>query len=506
MRHLVLPATLSGLLGQLGLLGSLAVSLHAQVPIQVDAVRGNDTTGTGSSTSPYKTLTRAIAASNSLPVLRIFRLSPGLYDTALGEVFPIQLPALCTVEPDPNTTTKGALQVRFTDSLSINALFQVAAASVQKVTLRELRLSGGIFRGLQFTGTGATTTVDLQILDCDLSLSRPLVVQFLDGASGQVLVRNTILNGPDNPVILRTTGSAKMTARLESCRVQKGLATGIQLDAGGTSSLHLDCVNVIVQDQSKSGLLAWSQGGTITTKLDHCLFYNIANLTIGGSPGAILDSVTGTGRSPTHTIRNTIFDKCKNDAPGYASSTYAFQTCLVGQQSLKGVGGNILAAPSMANESKADFHLRQGSPGIGQGTVTTPATTVDIDGHPRAAKVTIGPHEFHQGLSWVSQVVSTNGARTLRFGAQGPSNSNVMMYVATGTANLGFVPGIHLSGLILPAFGSTTDATGMMQHLFTITTQMAPAAPVGTQVWLQPLFLLPPHLGPNAVHLVIRER
>lgn len=55
----------------------------------VDAIHGNDQTGAGTAASPWRTITRAHLVE-MLPGDRVL-VAPGVYDTALGEVFPITL-------------------------------------------------------------------------------------------------------------------------------------------------------------------------------------------------------------------------------------------------------------------------------------------------------------------------------------------------------------------------------------------------------------------------------
>ena len=58
--------------------------------IHVDASAGNDQTGTGSISSPVKSITRGLElAQDGMTVM----VAPGVYDAANGEVFPLQLPA-----------------------------------------------------------------------------------------------------------------------------------------------------------------------------------------------------------------------------------------------------------------------------------------------------------------------------------------------------------------------------------------------------------------------------
>ncbi|TAJ14107.1 MAG: DUF1565 domain-containing protein, partial [Planctomycetota bacterium] len=67
-------------------------SISAALPaadVYVDAGLGSDTTGDGSQTTPWRTVTHALA-SVSGPGM-VVHVAPGLYDAALGEQFPLQI-------------------------------------------------------------------------------------------------------------------------------------------------------------------------------------------------------------------------------------------------------------------------------------------------------------------------------------------------------------------------------------------------------------------------------
>lgn len=73
--------------------GSAAVSAQPAAPAapayMVDAANGNDTTGNGT-TIPYKTITKALSLAVAGDNVTV---APGTYDAALGETFPISVPA-----------------------------------------------------------------------------------------------------------------------------------------------------------------------------------------------------------------------------------------------------------------------------------------------------------------------------------------------------------------------------------------------------------------------------
>jgi hypothetical protein len=74
----------------------------------VSASLGNDAGG-GNCASPYKTITRAVANAQSGDVIWV---APGTYDAALGEVFPIMLPAGVTLLGDEANKGRGSTVTR----------------------------------------------------------------------------------------------------------------------------------------------------------------------------------------------------------------------------------------------------------------------------------------------------------------------------------------------------------------------------------------------------------
>lgn len=69
--------------------------------IYVDPVKGSDSSGNGSQSKPYKTLTKAIAvfvAAKAVTSQFVINLDPGSYTAANGEIFPIVIPKTVTIK------------------------------------------------------------------------------------------------------------------------------------------------------------------------------------------------------------------------------------------------------------------------------------------------------------------------------------------------------------------------------------------------------------------------
>ncbi len=103
--------------------------------LYVDAIAGNDSTGSGSQLAPYRTLTRAVQALGGAGP-HTLEVAPGLYNEALGETFPIAPPRRTHI--NGSGTWQTALRssgsgtiVRFQEGSSINdCLLERAAFGV----------------------------------------------------------------------------------------------------------------------------------------------------------------------------------------------------------------------------------------------------------------------------------------------------------------------------------------------------------------------------------------
>jgi parallel beta-helix repeat protein len=76
--------------------------------IYVDATNGSDTTGDGSQSAPYRTITYATGKASAGTIIQLF---PGTYSEASGETFPIQLKAGQILRGDESTLGEGYLIV-----------------------------------------------------------------------------------------------------------------------------------------------------------------------------------------------------------------------------------------------------------------------------------------------------------------------------------------------------------------------------------------------------------
>ena len=72
----------------------------------VDAVKGSDITGTGVEKNPWQTITYALSQSDGTdgdPF--VIHVSPGIYDSSIGEIFPLKMKSFTNISGKDRKTT-----------------------------------------------------------------------------------------------------------------------------------------------------------------------------------------------------------------------------------------------------------------------------------------------------------------------------------------------------------------------------------------------------------------
>ncbi len=114
----------------------------------VDAVAGNDSTGDGTSSRPYRTITRGLQFATWGDTIQV---APGTYDAALGEAFPIYVRAGVTVSGDVAAKGAGTAPVQVSGAGAWMSLYVAPTVSSAFVTSTDARVEG-----LHVTAPGAT--------------------------------------------------------------------------------------------------------------------------------------------------------------------------------------------------------------------------------------------------------------------------------------------------------------------------------------------------------------
>lgn len=112
--------------------------------IYVDARNGSDATGNGSPTEPFKTLTKAIevlGSSKSSPSGVTIKLSPGHYNAAAGELFPIVVPTAVTISG--SGYGGGARSGAFLDGSGEDTTFEHVVGAPPRTAYATLEIAAG---------------------------------------------------------------------------------------------------------------------------------------------------------------------------------------------------------------------------------------------------------------------------------------------------------------------------------------------------------------------------
>jgi parallel beta-helix repeat protein len=202
----------------------------AVTAVYVDAIDG-ETSGSGTSSSPYKSIARAIVAATTNACITTIRVNPGTYDVANGETFPIVVPpgvALVGDEAAKGIRTSGAV---FIDGSGYTTGQLWVAVTPQ---------SGSTVAGFEITAPFPT----------DAASASPAGVQLPAGISN-VTIRNCTLTGNEEAGIfinggtnIEVTGNVATnnglglyvgdngTAKFEANSVTSNIY-GVELDTGG---------------------------------------------------------------------------------------------------------------------------------------------------------------------------------------------------------------------------------------------------------------------------------
>jgi hypothetical protein len=480
----------------------LASAPSAQpVPVlYVDPVAGVDVVGGGAPNAPLKTMTFATAQAVGPTV---FRLRAGRYETASGETFPINLPAVCIVEADPATVPAGSGLVTFATTLGTTSTLLVSTPLSVTIGLRELNFTGGMFRAVQLN-TQQGTTAQLLLSRCTIAQSRCVVVNAVAQSTVNVQLLGCRCSGPDTPIILAAAAGSAIDATLEQSLVLGGLAAGILLDASGGGSVRLALRASRVGDAQLRALHALTDlGGSVTTDIEHCLIHDVGTRSTGAAVGAIVDRIGAGGGTPRHRVVNSILHGNRADAPLGATAAYTWGANFVSQTSLAGVGGNVVATATFVNETGNDFHLAPTSSARDAGRASDRTVFGDLDGDPYLdAMPDLGPDEVHFCYVEAAAIARLGAPFVLRplIAPQAPFG----LLLAGATFPGSFGPGLlHLSGTVVDAglYGTcNTQGVGQLELL-------VPANPWlhGRAVFWQAVTLAPPLLGANALRTLLLQ-
>ncbi|MEZ5989078.1 MAG: DUF1565 domain-containing protein [Planctomycetota bacterium] len=490
---------------------SLGVSAAASAQTYVDPVNGIDKVGGGSSTAPFKTLTFAVT---QVPAAgpATFYLRPGAYSPSSGEVWPISLPDACTVESDPALAVQGARLAQFQTTPINQTLFEIRPRGAGNVTLRNLRITGNMVQGVHVAPRATATVCVLLVEDCLIAQQNCVEVDHNVTLQAPMLltVRRCRLTGVVSCINVHAgaTSRASVNLHVERSTLVDGIVGNVVLDAAAQSTIRATIRASYLRSPVRFGVLAASaSGGVVSTRIEHCLLYDIGNRVIGGgiTNGAIFDQLATGGVAPTHRIVNSVFLKNKTDAALGTGANYSWGNNLVQQANLGTLGGNKVGVQTYADRGGNDFHLAPTSLGIDGGLAADTTLGDDYDAEPRlsvhAGKAPdLGPDELFLGATFSNDAARPGDTYTLRT-SWGPSVP-FALFLGTARVPQSFGPGgIHLAGSIFGlGLAGVCGATGIGEVNLPV-----PNDPklVGLEFYWQAVGTTPPFLGANAKRTLV---
>ncbi|MDD5593955.1 MAG: DUF1565 domain-containing protein [Candidatus Margulisbacteria bacterium] len=321
----------------------------------VDAVNGNDATGTGSQAAPWKTLTKATSSTAAGDTVNV---KPGNYNAALGEAFPITITNSFYVA---TTTYQATIEE---SGGATNAVVLVGNASLEGFTVKSTDGFDDAVVAGQF-GTGSVLTIKNNIIDGTNFAYGIECIQLNDTVN---IVSNIISSGNRGIFVNASLTSGSISKNTIRDCTNYGIFVN-------QSNLTIDR-NTIVR--SGVGIYA-NTGGGETVNAKNNIIYNAGVRTSGISQA-------GAGGTLTSTY-NCIF----GNATVY-DGTVADKT------------GDITTDPTFTNATGNNFNLLPASPCIDKGD---PASTVDADG----SRADMGAYPYDHRPT--VQIVKPNGGETL---------------------------------------------------------------------------------------------
>jgi hypothetical protein len=229
----------------------------------VDIKNGNDTTGTGTCSNPWKHIKKAtdVAASGES-----IQINPGTYDAAAGETFPVAVPDGVDVTSDLNSLLNGLKNHKF-DAVKI--IGNVNLGSNARLT--------GLW--LQGTTTAANLSkVRYSILINTPSTSPPSIPVCLDVTGSGVDVQSVLAIACGYGMKVESGGSAKVRTsyfvkNVYGVNIATAALTNGSADLGTTGSLGLNTfcsgINADIWNQAVGTILTPVTTQAVGNRWDH---------------------------------------------------------------------------------------------------------------------------------------------------------------------------------------------------------------------------------------------
>lgn len=423
--------------------------------LYVDPVAGHDVLGDGSTSSPWKTLTYAVASLP--PGANVVHLLPGQLSPATGETFPIGVPAADDLEIRGSGVATSFLFANGTPTaLILHPSGAPTPTGSETITLRDLTLDQV---GVRCQEATFGYSVELEAVRFRNTPNTALSSSAFSG-SVSVTARKCTFEGNTLAVSAYGAGGSSATISLFDCVLRDGgvgaSASGLATLGGGGGSGTVILTRCLVTNNTTGtqadGNFEFGQAGEGTITLIDTLVaqnqvgffgYDIATLSLSRS--TLAGNVTGvSANGPTPSTVWVIPSGSCIWGNGFDVDPINVLFASYSNLPVGSSGTNLLHVdPQYVSPSSGDFHLLAASPLIDAGNpAEAPAVPHDLDLNPRivdgdfdgTARVDIGYSE------WNSTHLSAAGrpllGATLTFGTTAPVGSLYALFLAFGPGAL----------------------------------------------------------------------
>ncbi|MCI0588100.1 MAG: DUF1565 domain-containing protein [Planctomycetes bacterium] len=348
---------------------SLLAPCAPAVDYFVNAATGNNASGDGSLASPWRTITFAVSQVQG-PGDAI-HVAAGVYDSALGETYPIDM--------KPGVSVIGAgFGVTILDAVGVGVA-GIRFNAVPFATPTRLE-------GIRISGTGGpavrVSTPDgsgITIARCSLSGNGTgLRVEAGTGAVGPTFRQNLLAYNVTNVFLVGGTPGTTTIANFDRNWITFSTTQGVAAFAASGGSVAATFSGDRIESCFDTGLFATaSSGSVVLTTTSLTVFHHVnkgieASAVGGGSCFVSIDHATvadntGAGISLVGSAGAIVSNSIVRGNTGgdfAAVPVSSVVNCVVGPGAYVGQNGNVNVDPMFVDTSVDNFQLQQGSPCI----------------------------------------------------------------------------------------------------------------------------------------------